>query len=176
MKSIVTLTTTCCLLFPIASHTNSTQDTANFISPVETGWVSSTYGDRPFPIGPNKGKIKFHRGIDIAGKRGTPILAAADGLVIEAVTLEQNKKMPALGTYIVLQHANNYISRYTHLDELHVTEGEKVSVGNKIGSMGNSGQASGPHLHFEILHNSETIDPQTKINFAGLNPNKENIE
>lgn len=168
MKYFIFVLSTCGFLFPIASHTSSTQSDSGFTSPVENGWISSKYGNRALPMGPDKGKMKFHNGIDIAGKTGTPVLAVRDGVIIEAVSVEENLTHSALGSYVVVAHANNYLSKYTHLEEIHVINGQKITAGSKLGSLGSSGMATGPHLHFELLHNSVAVDPETLIDFGKL--------
>ncbi|MCE7005976.1 M23 family metallopeptidase [Kibdelosporangium philippinense] len=85
-----------------------------------------------------------HFGIDIANRIGTPIRAVTDGVVIEAGPAS------GFGLWVRIQHADGTISVYGHMDTIGVREGAKVKAGDQIARMGNRGQSTGPHLHFEI--------------------------
>jgi murein DD-endopeptidase MepM/ murein hydrolase activator NlpD len=118
-----------------------------FIWPAD-GMFTSGYGWR-------WGKI--HAGIDIAAPVGTPILAAASGVVDYAQWNDGG-----YGNMIDIRHADGTITRYAHMNELHVKEGQTVSQGQLIGGMGSTGFSTGPHLHFEIRPNGgSAIDPMT---------------
>ncbi|MCY7333123.1 MAG: peptidoglycan DD-metalloendopeptidase family protein [Pseudanabaena sp. CAN_BIN31] len=118
-----------------------------FIWPAD-GMFTSGYGWR-------WGKI--HAGIDIAGPVGTPILAAASGVVDYAQWNDGG-----YGNMIDIRHADGTVTRYAHMNELHVKEGQTVSQGQLIGGMGSTGFSTGPHLHFEIRPNGgSAIDPMT---------------
>jgi murein DD-endopeptidase MepM/ murein hydrolase activator NlpD len=98
---------------------------------------------------------RIHAGIDIAAPIGTPILAAASG-VIEYATWNDG----GYGNMIDIRHADGTITRYAHMNELYVKEGQTVSQGQTIGAMGSTGFSTGPHLHFEIRPNGgSAIDP-----------------
>ncbi len=98
---------------------------------------------------------RIHAGIDIAAPVGTPILAAASG-VIEYATWNDG----GYGNMIDIRHADGTITRYAHMNELYVKEGQTVSQGQTIGAMGSTGFSTGPHLHFEIRPNGgSAIDP-----------------
>ena len=100
---------------------------------------------------------RIHAGIDIAAPVGTPILAAASG-VIEYATWNDG----GYGNMIDIRHADGTITRYAHMNELYVKEGQTVSQGQTIGAMGSTGFSTGPHLHFEIRPNGgSAIDPMT---------------
>ena len=100
---------------------------------------------------------KIHAGIDIAAPVGTPILAAASG-TIEYATWNDG----GYGNMIDIRHADGTITRYAHMNELYVKEGQTVSQGQTIGAMGSTGFSTGPHLHFEIRPNGgSAIDPMT---------------
>ncbi|WP_253889347.1 M23 family metallopeptidase [Actinokineospora diospyrosa] len=85
-----------------------------------------------------------HYGVDIANRIGTPILSVADGVVIEAGTAS------GFGLWVRVQHADGSVSVYGHVNDYVVREGQKVKAGEMIAHMGNRGQSTGPHLHFEI--------------------------
>lgn len=98
---------------------------------------------------------RIHGGIDIAAPVGTPILAAASG-VIEYATWNDG----GYGNMIDIRHADGTITRYAHMNELYVKEGQTVSQGQTIGAMGSTGFSTGPHLHFEIRPNGgSSVDP-----------------
>jgi murein DD-endopeptidase MepM/ murein hydrolase activator NlpD len=98
---------------------------------------------------------RIHAGIDIAAPVGTPILAAASG-VIEYASWNDG----GYGNMIDIRHADGTITRYAHMNELYVKEGQTVSQGQTIGAMGSTGFSTGPHLHFEIRPNGgSAIDP-----------------
>jgi murein DD-endopeptidase MepM/ murein hydrolase activator NlpD len=85
-----------------------------------------------------------HYGMDIANSIGTPILAAADGIVIEAGPAS------GFGLWVRIQHSDGTITVYGHMDTFSVREGQKVHAGEQIARMGNRGYSTGPHLHFEV--------------------------
>jgi murein DD-endopeptidase MepM/ murein hydrolase activator NlpD len=85
-----------------------------------------------------------HYGVDIANRIGTPILAVADGTVIEAGPAS------GFGLWVRIQHADGTVSVYGHVDSFSVHEGQQVKAGEQIARMGNRGYSTGPHLHFEI--------------------------
>jgi murein DD-endopeptidase MepM/ murein hydrolase activator NlpD len=114
------------------------------------GRISSDFGLRFHPI---DRVHKFHRGVDIAAPRGTPIGAAADGKVIFA---GWNR---GYGKTVIIEHPDGRRTRYGHADKLYVEEGDAVQAGQTIGAVGSTGKSTGPHLHFEIIENDRQIDP-----------------
>jgi murein DD-endopeptidase MepM/ murein hydrolase activator NlpD len=95
-----------------------------------------------------------HWGLDLANKRGTPILAAADGVVVYV-----GKGFRGYGKLVVIEHSDEWASLYAHLDKIHVKEGQTIARGEMLGSMGRTGRATGVHLHFEIRHHRQPINP-----------------
>ncbi len=123
--------------------------------PVHFSYVSSSFNlNRKHPI---HKKTMPHRGIDYAANRGTPVLAAGDGRVIKA---ERNE---ASGNFIVLQHGEQYVTKYLHLSKFHsgIKVGNRVGQGQIIGYVGATGWATGPHLHYEFLVNGVHRNPRT---------------
>lgn len=118
--------------------------------PTESRVISSSFGYRSDPF---KGSSAFHSGVDIAGNSGDPVYAALDG---EVVTAEQ---MGARGKYIVIKHSNGLETWYMHLNGMIVSAGDKVSKGQKIGLLGNTGRSTGPHLHFQVVKQNKTVNP-----------------
>lgn len=116
--------------------------------------VSSPYGNRKHPI---LGKVKFHSGIDIPAPQGTSIQAANGGVVIFAGW--QN----GYGNFIVVDHGGGQATAYAHCSRLVAREGQKVEKGDVIAKVGTTGYSTGPHLHFEVRINGETINPMSKF-------------
>lgn len=121
-----------------------------FASPVK-GVTSSGFGYREHPI---KNEIKFHYGTDFAAQSGDNIYAFADG------TVEKAQEDDSFGKYIVIDHGGGYRTLYAHCGKLYVSAGEKVKLGQKIALVGQTGSATGPHLHFELTSAGKYLDPE----------------
>jgi len=100
-------------------------------------------------------KIKAHRGVDYAAPTGTPVFAAGDGKVIESGYSSAN------GNYVFIKHGQTYITKYLHLHKRTVKTGDSVKQRQKIGTVGSTGYATGPHLHYEFLVNGVHRNPRT---------------
>jgi len=118
-----------------------------FIFPLETPTISGYFGNRTNPI---TGVRHFHDGIDYSARIGETVMASMDGIVTIAIFHRQH------GNYIVINHSNGYKTLYSHLNLILVNEGDIVKQGQKIGESGNTGNSTGPHLHFSI-YNAEGI-------------------
>ncbi|SNX61199.1 Peptidase family M23 [Nitrosomonas ureae] len=118
--------------------------------PVETDWYSSGFGYR---IDPFTGKRAFHEGVDFAAKTGTPIKAAASGVVI------YSDRHSEYGNMVEIDHGGDLVSRYAHASKRIVKLGEVVLQGQKIAEVGSTGRSTGPHLHFEIRHKDKPQNP-----------------
>jgi murein DD-endopeptidase MepM/ murein hydrolase activator NlpD len=117
-------------------------------------WLSSFFGSRKNP----DGSLGFHRGIDMAAMRGTPVKAAAAGRVIEA------KYMSGYGNTVLIQHNHKYKTRYAHLNSINVKSGQRLAKGALVGTVGDTGfvRKSGKdasHLHFEVYTFSKRVNP-----------------
>lgn len=113
--------------------------------------ISSSFNlRRKHPI---TGRISPHRGTDFAMRTGTPVASPADGRVVKAT------HQSLAGNYIVIRHDNGYKTRYMHLSKRLVSEGDRVSMGQKIALSGNTGRSTGPHLHYEVMVNNRQVDP-----------------
>lgn len=121
--------------------------------PVTSGWISSYFGKRTDPF---TGKPANHTGIDFAGKHGADVVAVADGVV----TWSGDRF--GYGVMVEINHGNGYATRYAHNSENLVGVGEEVRKGQVIARMGESGRATGPNLHFEVLRNNQRVNP---VNF-----------
>lgn len=113
--------------------------------------VSSSFGGRQDPI---SGGWRFHEGIDLAARIGTPVYATGDGVVEEV-----RYQFYGYGNVVVIDHGYGYKTRYAHLNSMLVTEGMKVSRGEQIAEMGNSGKSTGPHLHYEVIYKGKRVNP-----------------
>ena len=117
-------------------------------SPV-VGKLTSPFGWREHPV---EGGTKFHYGVDLSGSIGTPICAFADGEVY--ATGESS----TLGKYVMLRHEGEYMTLYAHMSKVCVSGG-KITMGEKIGEVGDTGRTTGPHLHFELHDDSLYLNP-----------------
>ena len=108
-----------------------------------------------------------HHGVDFIARTGTPVLASADGAVVSSSDLDAGGAK--YGKTIIVAHANGFNSVYAHLDRRLVAEGEIVKAGQLIGLSGATGKVTGPHLHFEVRHGGQTVNPETML--AGLATN-----
>ena len=118
--------------------------------PVEEGWLSSTYGKRSDPF---TGKPDFHPGLDFAGRKGSEVVAVADGVVI------WSGPRGGYGNMVEIDHGHGYVTRYGHNEKNLVKVGDTVKKGQEIALMGSTGHSTGPHVHFEVLHNGKTVNP-----------------
>jgi len=107
-----------------------------------------------------------HTGIDIGAPIGTKIRAPADGVVIFAGV------SPYYGNLIILDHGNGFTTRFAHLSEIKVSIGDRVSEGDVIGCVGQTGWATGPHLHYEVRYNGVPLDPINYMKSSGKDKNK----
>jgi murein DD-endopeptidase MepM/ murein hydrolase activator NlpD len=122
--------------------------------PVNSGWISSYFGKRTDPF---TGKPANHTGIDFAGKLGDQVVAVADGVV----TWSADRY--GYGVMVELNHGNGYSTRYAHNAENLVTVGDEVKKGQAVARMGETGRATGPNLHFEVLKNGRRVNPVSFI-------------
>jgi murein DD-endopeptidase MepM/ murein hydrolase activator NlpD len=118
--------------------------------PVSSGWLSSYFGKRTDPF---TGKPANHTGIDFAGKLGAEISAVADGVV----TWSADRY--GYGIMIEINHGSGYSTRYAHNSENLVSVGDEVKKGQVVALMGETGRATGPNLHFEVLHKGSRVNP-----------------
>ncbi len=118
------------------------------------GWLSSGFGKR---VSPFTGLKEFHKGLDIANRLGTPIIAPAKGVVTRI------GKDRGLGRYIEINHGYGIKTKYGHLAKILVKRGQRVKRGDKIAEMGNTGRSTGPHLHYMVVVNGRYVNPKRYI-------------
>lgn len=112
------------------------------------GWISSEFGPR---WGRN------HNGIDIAGPTGTPVRAAANGVVTHA------GPMGSFGNLVIIDHSGGVVTLYAHLHSIHVSVDQSVSVNQQVATIGSTGRSTGPHLHFEVRRRGTAVNPRTML-------------
>ncbi|MCX7027586.1 MAG: M23 family metallopeptidase [Spirochaetes bacterium] len=124
-----------------------------FIWPAR-GTISSPFGFRENPF---TGLRTFHSALDIVVNKGTKVKAVSDGSVADT------GYNSIFGNYIILKHSSGFQSMYAHLSSILIHEGSKVTQGSIIGLSGNTGQSTGPHLHFSIFKNGQALDPRKYV-------------
>lgn len=129
-----------------------------FAQPVKTSYrLTSGYGWRRHPT---SGRTRLHEGTDFASSIGTPIYATADGVVTFAGWAG------GYGRVIKIRHAMGFETRYAHLSAFKIKKGQRVSRGDRIGDMGNSGRSTGPHLHYEVRIGGKSVNAMKFIKAA----------
>jgi len=124
------------------------------ISRGEKSWVTSSFGFRRSPF---TGQREFHQGFDISTRKGTPILATAEGVV----TFTGKKGL--LGSTIIVDHGHGMVTRYGHCSKFLKKRGEKVKRWEPIALVGNTGRSTGPHVHYEVRLNGIPVNPYKYI-------------
>jgi len=132
---------------------------APFASPVNLGQVRQTSG-YGYRRDPKTGGRRLHKGSDFAGRTGTDIFTTADGIVIKAGW------QSGYGKLVIIQHAFGIETRYAHNSNIRVKVGQRVSRGDHISDMGNTGRSTGTHLHYEVRVNGKPVNPMIYIKAA----------
>ncbi|HEY7789431.1 MAG TPA: peptidoglycan DD-metalloendopeptidase family protein [Vicinamibacterales bacterium] len=137
---------------PAAPESSPTATALPDLGEVLDAPVNSAFGWRKDPI---NGETRFHSGVDLRAAYGQPVPVVGDGTV--AFAGEQQ----GYGLTVVVQHADGIETRYAHLSSVDVQPGSAVRAGDIIGRVGQSGRATGPHLHFEVIENGHTVNPES---------------
>jgi len=127
------------------------------VSPVQRGWITSQFGYREYPIlhvGFSSDNPHFHRGLDIAARRGEKVIAPGNGVVL-AMGYDAG-----MGNYIIINHGYDLKTLYGHLDQILVQKSQTVTRGQSIATVGNTGRSTGPHLHYEIRISNQPVNPE----------------
>jgi murein DD-endopeptidase MepM/ murein hydrolase activator NlpD len=140
----------------LADIIESALEKPEWVNPIE-GIITSLFGNRRNPV---TNMAEFHNGIDVAAPIGTPVLAVRCGVV------EFTGRNSLNGNYMILRCDMGYEIIYAHLNQILVRAGHEVSQGQKIAYSGNTGQSTGPHLHFGLRKNGNFIDPLYYVNLA----------
>lgn len=120
--------------------------------------VTSGFGMR---VDPFTGMLARHEGLDFTAASGTPIVAAAEGVVTRSGWED------TYGNIVEVTHAEGFITRYAHISKRRVEEGQRVKRGQHIADVGSTGRSTGPHLHFEVFRNGRVLDPAHVVAHAG---------
>ncbi|MCB0320887.1 MAG: M23 family metallopeptidase, partial [Bdellovibrionales bacterium] len=115
------------------------------------GYINSLYGLRKSPF---NGRVKLHQGVDLALPLGSYVHATADGTVLSV------KRTKGYGLVVDIQHSKNVITRFAHLSDVVVREGEEICRGEYVGLVGSTGYSTGPHLHYEVRVGKKSVDPR----------------
>ena len=126
-----------------------------FVYPLKGAKLSSPFGWRDDPI---SGVRRHHAALDLSAPHGTPVKAAMDGKVLATGF------NGTYGNYIIISHPGGYQTMYAHLNTYTVRKGDSLSQGTQIGTVGNTGYSTGPHLHFAIFRNSRPVNPLDYLN------------
>lgn len=124
-------------IFPVSTHPRNR--------------LGSRFGYRSDPF---TGSIRMHKGVDISGKRGEPIYATGDGIVVEVCY-----NFFGYGNQVIVDHGFGYKTRYAHLHEATVKRGQRVIRGDQVGKMGTTGRSKGVHLHYEVIYKGKAVNP-----------------
>jgi murein DD-endopeptidase MepM/ murein hydrolase activator NlpD len=123
--------------------------------PIAGAVITQPFGPSQLVLEPPLGPYPhFHSGIDLAARLGTPVTAAADGIVVAVAHTQVG-----YGNYVIVAHGGGIMTLYGHLLETDVKAGDRVTAGQRVGLEGTSGTSTGPHLHFELRVNDEVTDP-----------------
>ena len=117
--------------------------------------ISSPYGYRTHPI---SGTRKLHKGLDISASSGNPVIAAASGTVVKSYFSS------SYGNYVVISHGGGVMTAYAHMTRRLVSVGQRVAAGQQVGTVGSTGNSTGPHLHFEVYVGGSTVNPMNYFN------------
>lgn len=126
------------------------QENLRWVLPLRYHNVSSSYGNRTHPV---SGEYSFHTGVDLAAPEGTPIVASRSGTVVKAEYQDE------AGNFVTIDHYDGYDSSYLHMKKYIVEVGQVVIAGQVIGYCGETGTATGPHLHFEVYKDGRRVNP-----------------
>lgn len=142
---------------PEGNSTKSYQPPFELTLPLENFYVTSDYGWRKHPV---TGKSDFHTGVDLAAGEGTPIRPAAAGVV------QKSEYSASYGNNVVILHSDGVTTRYCHMQYVFVRQGETVDENTVLGTVGQTGMATGPHLHFELLCDGIRYDPDKALGLS----------
>ena len=138
----------------------STGAGVTFVKPLTHSWISQGFGCTSFSFEPIDLACPgghWHSGIDLAAARGTPVMATLPGIVTVIVSAT------GYGLHVIIDHGGGLSSLYGHLDTVVVLSGDYVDAGQVIGTVGSTGNATGPHLHFEIRRDGVAEDPRLDV-------------
>lgn len=150
-----TLAATAAGVFPTQAADAVYPIAALHIQPVEQAVLTSAFGPRVHPV--TGQQSSFHKGVDLAAEQGSPVYALADSTVRTAAHSD------SYGNYLILQHTDGVCSLYAHCQQLLVREGERIQAGQTIATVGDTGTATGFHLHLELWYAGKLLNPEDYI-------------
>jgi murein DD-endopeptidase MepM/ murein hydrolase activator NlpD len=136
----------------VAACASTPPPPGSFVAPLSRARVSS-------PFGEIRGRGRRHYGVDLRARHGTPVAATVEGRVAFAGWRQ------GFGRLVIVEHSGELESYYAHLSDFAVRRGERVATGQVVGFVGESGNATGPHLHFEMRERGRPIDPSIFVRF-----------
>lgn len=122
------------------------------------GWLTGPFGPAEHPF---TGQWYLHKGMDIAYRPGTPIVATANGEITKV-----DYEHLGYGNYVDIRHNYGFSTKYAHMQRVYVVKGQTVARGQVIGTMGSTGLSTGPHLHYEVLIGTQVVDPVKYLNIS----------
>ncbi|MFN9609462.1 MAG: peptidoglycan DD-metalloendopeptidase family protein, partial [Pseudanabaena sp.] len=132
---------------------------SSFVLPITGAVISSGFGWRVHPV---TGERRMHKGVDFAAPTGTPIFAAADGVVTDAGWTNGG-----YGNIVELRHSDGSVTLYAHTSRVYVSKGQVVNRGQAIAEVGTTGRSTGPHLHFEVQPDGKNaVDPMDYLQMS----------
>lgn len=137
-------------LYETFKHNTAKIESTPSIRPITGGYYTDGFGYRRDPFTHER---RFHYGLDISSRRGTPVYATANG------TVKYAKRRNGYGLVVAVDHGFGYETLYAHMSKMHVKPGEKVKRGDLIGAVGNTGRSTASHLHYEILVDGSPVNP-----------------
>jgi murein DD-endopeptidase MepM/ murein hydrolase activator NlpD len=140
---------------PVSAPGSSEPDISDLQLPVRAP-ISSEFGSRRDPF---SHQVRFHKGVDLAAPEGMKVVAALPGTVISA------GYQSGYGNSVLIQHADGLQTRYCHLQKVNVKAGDVVTSEEVVGTVGNTGRSTGPHLHFEVIRMGKQVDPASEFGF-----------
>ncbi len=138
----------------LAQNKDAMSERVPAIWPLDRAYLRGNIGAFGWRIHPKYGNRRFHDGIDLAGPVGTEIVTTGDGVV----SLVERKRT-GYGLNVIVDHGFGYKTRYAHLSKISVVKGQELKRGDKVGELGNTGGSTGPHLHYEVIHRGNTVNP-----------------
>ena len=137
-------------LYETFKHNTDRIQSTPSIRPLDGGYFTDGFGYRRDPFTRTR---RFHYGLDISARRGTPVYATADGIVV------YSKRNGGYGLVVKLDHGFGFETGYAHLSKMDVKPGQRVKRGEKIGEVGNTGRSTAPHLHYEVWVDGDQVNP-----------------
>ena len=153
-------------MFPLTDLSNVLEAQKDLLVDIPTLWplrgvrgvITHRFGTAEHPF---TGQWYLHRGLDIAHRTGTPIVATANGKITRV-----DYDARGFGNFVDIRHKYGFSTRYAHMSRTYVTKGQDVLRGQVIGAMGSTGLSTGPHVHYEVWIGTQLVDPEKYLNIS----------